>query len=31
VLDAYVQGVTIANDDETAVVAVIARRLRKTA
>ena len=31
VLDAYMQGVTIASDDEAAVVAVIARRLRKTA
>jgi DNA topoisomerase-1 len=31
ILDAYMQGVTIASDDEAAVVAVIARRLKKTA
>ena len=31
ILDAYMQNVTIASDDEAAVVAVIARRLKKTA
>jgi DNA topoisomerase IB len=31
ILDAYMQGVTIASDDEAAVVAIIARRLKKTA